>query len=405
MKKKPPEHENLERWMVSYADFMTLLFALFVVLYAFAMAKQSDAKSIAESIAQAFNEASVVNSPGGALLVPGSLATQLAEEVQEAVKQQLDASQGDTGKQIIENGGVMMNFQTTSTVSQEERDDTTSGSDDERDGQNNADSATSAGDLVISENETSRNENPKSNEPDGGSQTGEGGLQAGGSADAFERGGKDQVDADTIGEGKVGTHFDALRRSISETVSESGMENFIDINEDPHWLSININSGLLFAEDSASVLAASRPVIQKIAVVLSGINNYVRIRGYTDDSFIPNGIFRNSWDLSANRAVSVLNELEKSGINPERMAIEAFGQYSNKYSNKTQAGRALNRKVVIAISRYAMDTDKQPEDVKEGSHPGATDAYDNKNTGKAGNTDIEVVRGEGNSIELNFSGN
>ena len=104
MKKKPPEHENLERWMVSYADFMTLLFALFVVLYAFAMAKQSDAKSIAESIAQAFNEASVVNSPGGALLVPGSLATQLAEEVQEAVKQQLDASQGDTGKQIIENG-------------------------------------------------------------------------------------------------------------------------------------------------------------------------------------------------------------------------------------------------------------------------------------------------------------
>ena len=154
------------------------------------------------------------------------------------------------------------------------RDDTTSGSDDERDGQNNADSATSAGDLVISENETSRNENPKSNEPDGGSQTGEGGLQAGGSADAFERGGKDQVDADTIGEGKVGTHFDAVRRSISETVSESGMENFIDINEDPHWLSININSGLLFAEDSASVLAASRPVIQKIAVVLSGINNY-----------------------------------------------------------------------------------------------------------------------------------
>lgn len=33
-KKKPPEHENLERWLVSYADFMTLLFATFVVLYA-----------------------------------------------------------------------------------------------------------------------------------------------------------------------------------------------------------------------------------------------------------------------------------------------------------------------------------------------------------------------------------
>ena len=28
------EHENLERWMVSYADFVTLLFAFFVVMYA-----------------------------------------------------------------------------------------------------------------------------------------------------------------------------------------------------------------------------------------------------------------------------------------------------------------------------------------------------------------------------------
>ena len=33
-KKKPPEHENLERWLVSYSDFITLLFATFVVLYA-----------------------------------------------------------------------------------------------------------------------------------------------------------------------------------------------------------------------------------------------------------------------------------------------------------------------------------------------------------------------------------
>lgn len=399
MKKKPPEHENLERWMVSYADFMTLLFALFVVLYAFAMAKQSDAKSMAESIAQAFTEVTAVNSPGGALIVPGSLASQLSEEVQEAVKAQLDASQGDTGKQIIEDGGVMMNFQTTSTISNENRDDTTSGSDDERDGQNSSDSATSAGDLVISENTVSKNQNPKSNDPDGGSRTGEGGFQAGGSADKFEKGGKTEVDADTQSEGAVGTHFDAIRRSISETISESGMEKYIDIEEDPHWLSININSGLIFAEGSASVLAASRPVIQKIAVALSNINNYIRIRGYTDNTFIPNGIFRNSWDLSANRAVSVLDELEKAGIEPDRMAIEAFGQYSNKYSNKTAAGRAMNRKVVIAISRYAIER-KAPLDV------GDSNMYNQNQsdvTGQAGTSDIDVVRGEGNSIELNFN--
>lgn len=35
-KKKHEEHENLERWLISYADFITLLFATFVVLYALA---------------------------------------------------------------------------------------------------------------------------------------------------------------------------------------------------------------------------------------------------------------------------------------------------------------------------------------------------------------------------------
>jgi chemotaxis protein MotB len=40
-KKKHPEHVNHERWLVSYADFITLLFAFFVVLFA---SSQSDKK-------------------------------------------------------------------------------------------------------------------------------------------------------------------------------------------------------------------------------------------------------------------------------------------------------------------------------------------------------------------------
>lgn len=401
MKKKPPEHENLERWMVSYADFMTLLFALFVVLYAFAMAKQSDAKAMAEAIAQSFNEQIQISSPGGVLLVPGALSSKMTQEVEEAVKQSQSSGSGDEGKQIIENGGVIMNFQVTTTASTQQHDDTTSGSDDDKEGQNSADSSTSSGELVISENEISKNDSPRSDNPNGGSKSGEGGFQAGGSADKFEKGGTTEVDATTQGEGKVGTHFDAVRRSISEAISQSGMEKFIDIEEDSHWLSININSGLLFAEGSASVLAASRPVIGKIAVTISNINNYIRIRGYTDDSFVPNGIFRNSWDLSANRAVSVLEELEKAGISPERMAIEAFGQFSPKYSNKTAAGRSLNRKVVIAISRYAME--RKP--VLENAEEVLSGQSDNRNySGKAGSNDIGISRGEDNRIELNFSG-
>ncbi|MGZ3709771.1 MAG: flagellar motor protein MotB, partial [Bdellovibrionota bacterium] len=54
MRKKHPEHVNLERWLVSYADFITLLFAFFVILYATSKADMAKFKIVAASIRQAF---------------------------------------------------------------------------------------------------------------------------------------------------------------------------------------------------------------------------------------------------------------------------------------------------------------------------------------------------------------
>lgn len=59
-KKKHPEHENLERWLVSYSDFITLLFATFVVLYALAQVDATDFAKLEESLKNAFSQ-------GGAL--------------------------------------------------------------------------------------------------------------------------------------------------------------------------------------------------------------------------------------------------------------------------------------------------------------------------------------------------
>ncbi|MBX9703080.1 MAG: flagellar motor protein MotB [Silvanigrellaceae bacterium] len=52
-KVKCPEFENHERWLIAFADMMTLLFALFVVLYAIANLEKSKAKQIEDSFKQA----------------------------------------------------------------------------------------------------------------------------------------------------------------------------------------------------------------------------------------------------------------------------------------------------------------------------------------------------------------
>jgi len=51
----PDEHTNHDRWLVSYSDFITLLFAFFVVMYASTAVNATKYKQVAESIEFAFN--------------------------------------------------------------------------------------------------------------------------------------------------------------------------------------------------------------------------------------------------------------------------------------------------------------------------------------------------------------
>ncbi|MEK6706922.1 MAG: flagellar motor protein MotB [Bdellovibrionota bacterium] len=68
MKKKHPEHVNLERWLVSYADFITLLFAFFVVMYALSQADMAKFKQVAASLKAAFSG----GGPSGMIDIGGS---------------------------------------------------------------------------------------------------------------------------------------------------------------------------------------------------------------------------------------------------------------------------------------------------------------------------------------------
>jgi chemotaxis protein MotB len=54
-KKKHEEHENHERWLVSYADFITLLFAFFVVMYSISSVNEGKFRVVSQSIVEALN--------------------------------------------------------------------------------------------------------------------------------------------------------------------------------------------------------------------------------------------------------------------------------------------------------------------------------------------------------------
>lgn len=54
-KRREEEHENHERWLVSYADFITLLFAFFVVMYAVSSVNEGKYKVLSNSLVNAFS--------------------------------------------------------------------------------------------------------------------------------------------------------------------------------------------------------------------------------------------------------------------------------------------------------------------------------------------------------------
>ncbi len=57
------EEDNLERWLVSYADFVTLLFAFFVVMYAISSVNEGKYRVLSESLDAVFNESLRSNDP------------------------------------------------------------------------------------------------------------------------------------------------------------------------------------------------------------------------------------------------------------------------------------------------------------------------------------------------------
>ncbi|MBI4403337.1 MAG: flagellar motor protein MotB [Deltaproteobacteria bacterium] len=90
-KKKEEEHASLERWLVSYADFITLMFAFFTVLYAISQTDKSKYQAVAESLQRAFMSAGGLFPLRGTPFTPFMKPPDKGSEIPPSFK--------DTGKQ------------------------------------------------------------------------------------------------------------------------------------------------------------------------------------------------------------------------------------------------------------------------------------------------------------------
>ncbi|MCX9157963.1 flagellar motor protein MotD [Niveibacterium sp. 24ML] len=91
-RKHEEEHENHERWLVSYADFITLLFAFFVVMYALSSINEGKYRVLSNSLVSAFRSVST-NADGMQIVPRASIAGAVPQQskVQKAMPDETPA--------------------------------------------------------------------------------------------------------------------------------------------------------------------------------------------------------------------------------------------------------------------------------------------------------------------------
>jgi chemotaxis protein MotB len=168
---------------------------------------------------------------------------------------------------------------------------------------------------------------------------------------------------------------DAVNR-IAATVIEAnelvqqGGGPTITVEEAEEGFMVNLPAKLLFKAGSATIANDDALLfLKRVALIVSQFPTDIEIsvRGHTDNTPPARGsVFKDNWDLSAGRAITVLKELIKNGVSPKRSHASGFGEFRPIASNLTAEGRGKNRRVEIRfIGRKKENNDKAKQSILE----------------------------------------
>jgi chemotaxis protein MotB len=250
-------HENHERWLVSYADFVTLLFAFFVVL--FATTQKNEAKQVSESVRDALSN------------------KQLSAAISNALGR---------GKHEVNKAPVVPD------------------------------------------------PNLKHEPP----------------PPAPEETAKAPADL---------TKSLAKLQQGLESELKSGK---VQVRMDGRGVTVSLREAAFFGSGDAQVAPASLSILEKIASVLRGLPNSVRLEGHTDSKPIHNSRYSGNWELSTARAIAILELFrDRFEIPTGRMAVAGYAENVPSDTNDTEEGRAHNRRVdLVILSAEGMKSEPLP---------------------------------------------
>ncbi|MGH9087322.1 MAG: flagellar motor protein MotB [Acidimicrobiales bacterium] len=151
-----------------------------------------------------------------------------------------------------------------------------------------------------------------------------------------------------------------IASQINQALQTSGLAQAATTTVSSRAVSVQVLADkAYFALDSATLGTTGDQVVDTIAGVVRTLPNDVRVEGFTDNQPITGGPFTSNWELSAVRAVNVVQRLqEQDGITASRLSAIGYATTHPIVPNTSPANEAENRRidVVILTSKHAPTT-------------------------------------------------
>ena len=300
-KHKHPEHENLERWLVSYADFITLLFAVFVVLYAMGQIDLAKMKKVQNSISAAFSSSFGIKDKTDGVL-DGERQKSLLKNVGNSLLDKIQPSSPSP--------------QSPATIESQ---------------------AKPVGSIVKVQTivEKINQQIDQLNNNNLGKLAGQ-------------------------GQGSTGTGT-VKQKKVPKGINKIP---HVQIFLEERGIIIRFASSLFFNSGSASIKPAGLAALDSLIGLLMSNDRIIHVEGHTDSSPINSAIYPSNWELSSSRASSVIRYFQNRYNFPaERIAAVGYGDSRPLGDNNTLSGRIKNRRVdiVILYTAYSDVADAQKQ--------------------------------------------
>lgn len=312
LRRNHPPPENHERWMVSYADFITLLFALFVVMYAISSVNEGKYRVLSTAMADAFR---TVSSKPYLASAEALSSIRASQEITEPVLpyriapelRPLPVARSETPPLAEADPAVadeaLCAEETHVKASDESRED-------------KSEPATISADVVPEQAVDEAKPVPPEVAP------------------------VPVSDPDPM---------QPLVARLQASVAELIDADLVQVRREGGWIELEIRNHMLFNSGSSVIDGDAVTPLEEIAAVLRDVPNRIHVEGFTDDVPIQTPFYPSNWELSAARAASVVHLLMEQGLAPERMAAVGYGEHRPIASNATAEGRMRNRRVVLVI--------------------------------------------------------